>query len=466
MSSQNRPNVIVYFTDSQRWDCSSLHGNPLDLMPTFDRYAIRGAHLFNAFSPQPVCTPARACFQTGKYGTQSGVYRNGLGLRRDERTLAHWFGDAGYDTAYIGKWHLAGGSGAGDAHGHVPEESRGGYRYWLAANTLEMVSEPYRCVVYDSQGKEQVLPGYRVDALTDAAIRCIDAPRAKPIYLFLSQLEPHSQNHLGSFVAPEGYRERYTSRWTPPDLLGLPPLAGDVMTLGERAQHGLADYWGMVRRIDESLQRLMDTLKSKRILDNTIVVFTSDHGTHFNTRNRAGKCSPHESSIRVPTAIWGDRFNGGGRVEELVSLLDLPPTLLDACGIPVPEQMVGHSLLPLLRGDRGGWQEEVFIQVSQTEVGRYVRTKRWKYGATAPDANAWNDAGAGRYVESCLFDMENDPYELINLIGLESHRRVATRMRERLLRRMKEAGELLPVVEDAPSRKSNQRGVDEREVNA
>ena len=122
--------------------------------------------------------------------------------------------------------------------------------------------------------------------------------------------------------------------------------------------------------------------------------------------------------------------------------------------------------MPLIRGDRKGWPEEVLIQISQSEVGRCVRTKRWKYAVTAPQASAWHDASADRYVDACLFDLEHDPYELVNLVGLESHRPVVKRMRQRLLTRMKEAGEAPPVLEDVPVKRSGQRRVDDWEVDA
>ncbi len=102
-----QPNVIVFFTDQQRWDTTGVHGNPLDLTPNFDRMARRGTHFAHTFTPQPVCGPARSCFQTGQYATQTGCWKNGIPLRPDARTLAHHFNDAGYETGYIGKWHLA-----------------------------------------------------------------------------------------------------------------------------------------------------------------------------------------------------------------------------------------------------------------------------------------------------------------------------------------------------------------------
>ena len=429
------PNVIVFFTDQQRWDTTGIHGNPLDLTPNFDRMARQGTDVHYAFTCQPVCGPARACLQTGLYATETGCYRNGIALPQDSVTLAHCFKGAGYDTAYIGKWHLAEG-GAGP----VPPEQRGGYDYWLASNLLEFTSDAYDLLMYDSDEQPQKLPGYRVDAQTDAAIRYIDGHQANPFFLFMSFLEPHHQNHRDDFPAPPGYAGRYRGRWTPPDLAAL----------GGTAQGQLAGYCGMVNRLDEALGRLIDALISLDMLDNTIILFTSDHGCHFRTRNDEYKRSPHEASIRLPTAFYGGPFNGGGRLAELVSLVDLPPTLLDAAGIDAPAHMQGRSILPLLRGEDLDWSQEVFVQISESQVGRAIRSKRWKYAVTAPDKNGWDDPGSDSYVEAELYDLLADPEELRNLAGLETHRALCDVLRSRLIKRMILAGEDEPVIEPAP----------------
>jgi arylsulfatase A-like enzyme len=443
----DRPNVVVFFTDQQRWDTSGLHGNPLDLMPNFDRMAQQGTHVSRSFTCQPVCGPARSCLQTGLYATQTGCYRNGIPLPRDAKTLAHHFREAGYTTGYIGKWHLAN-------EEPVPEEKRGGYEYWLGANVLEFTSDTYRTDVYDNDNKPVRLPGYRVDALTDAAIRYVDQHREEPFYLFMSFLEPHHQNHLDDYPPPEGYRERYAGRWIPPDLAAL----------GGSTQQHLGGYFGLVRRLDEALGRLLDALRSLALRENTILLFTSDHACHFKTRNGEYKRSCHESSIRVPTALTGGPFLGGGHLRELVSLVDLPPTLLDAAGLPVPAEMAGRSLLPLTRGQREGWPEEVFVQISEAQVGRAVRTQRWKYGVHAPDKSGGRDPGSDRYVEEYLYDLEYDPYELSNLAGFASHQEVATVMQQRLIRRMVAAGEEAPTIESAESRPNRQRRVTPEEA--
>lgn len=423
-----RPNVLFILTDQQRFDSTGAHGNPLDLTPNFDRMALEGMHLFNAFTPQPVCGPARACLQSGLYATQTGCFANGIPLPPDTPSLAKRFNEAGYRTGYIGKWHLA--RNQDDAG--IPVEYRGGYNDWLASNALEFTSDAYYTVMYDGEGRAARLPGYRVDALTDAAIRYIDAHQTEPFFLFLSYIEPHFQNTRDDYPAPHGYAERYHARWTPPDLQALG---------GGNAYQHLGGYWGMIKRLDEALGRLLDSLRSLGLLENTVVVFTSDHGNHFKTRNSEYKRSCHDSSTRVPMAIQGPGFWRGGRVEEMVSLLDLPPTLLDACGIPIPENWVGRSLLPLARGEAGDWPDDVYIQISESQVGRAVRTRRWKYAVRAPEKSGALDADSDVYHEEFLYDLLADPCELNNLAGCDSHQAVAAQMRARLLRRMAQAGE-------------------------
>lgn len=432
--ASTQPNVIVFFTDQQRWDTTGMHGNPLNLTPNFDRVAQRGTHVYNSFTCQPVCGPARSCLQTGLYATQTGCYRNMIPLPRDAKTLAHYFKAGGYQTGYVGKWHLGTGVDA------VSAEERGGYDYWLASNLLEFTSDAYDTVMYDNDNQAVKLPGYRVDALTDAAIRYVDDHKDNPFYLFISYIEPHHQNHRDDYPAPDGYQEDYTANmWIPPDLLALG---------GSTYQH-LAGYYGMVKRLDEAFGRLLDALRSLDLLDNTVVLFTSDHGNHFKTRNDEYKRAPHDSAIRVPTVFQGPGFNGGGRITDLVSLIDLPPTLLDAAGLPIPDEMMGRSILSLLNGE--AWRDDMFIQISESQVGRAIRTQRWKYSVSAPDADAWNDAGSDTYKEEYLYDLLADPYELNNLIEIEVFNEVKQVLRERLVRRMVEAGEAEPTIELMPT---------------
>ncbi len=445
----SRKNVVVFFTDQQRWDMMHAHGNPLRVTPNLDREAVVGTHVTNSFTCQPICGPARACLQTGLYATNHGVFTNGIALDSSLPTLGRLFRDAGYRTAYFGKWHL----GSRDP---VPVCERGGYADWLAANALEATSRPYDTVVFDDNDDEVRLPGYRVDAITDAAIRYVDNHADEPFFVFVSLLEPHHQNDLDDFVPPRGYREQYAGTWLPPDLAAL---------RGSAYQH-FSGYLGMVKRIDEAYGRLLDALESLGLRDDTIVLFSSDHGCHFKTRNSEYKRSCHDSSIRVPTVITGPGFFAGGALRELVSIVDLPPTLLDAASIPAPDSMEGRSVLPLVRGERCGWPDDVLIQISESHVGRAIRTHRWKYAVIAADKDGVHDRGSDCYAEAELYDLQCDPYELTNLIGLHSHREVANALRDRLVRKMVTAGETAPKIVAAPPRDSGQRRVLPVEVNA
>ncbi|MFJ4776479.1 sulfatase-like hydrolase/transferase [Streptomyces sp. NPDC088762] len=446
------PNVIVVLTDQQRWDTTGVHGNPADVTPEFDAIARGGTHFAQALTPQPVCGPARAALQTGRYPTATGVFRNGVPIPTGIPTLASVFAQAGYVTGYIGKWHL-GGADAAEA-GPVAPERRGGYQRWLASDLLEFTSDAYRTVLFDEQGDPVRLIGFRSDALIDAAIRFVADHHTRPFLLFVSFLEPHHQNATDDYPAPLGYRERYEGRWLPPDLAALTPGAPQ----GGAHRH-LAGYLGQIKRVDEGVGRLRDSLRSLGLTDSTVLAWTADHGSHFRTRNEEYKRSAHDASIRVPLALTGSGFTGGGRVERPVSTIDLMPTLIEAAGLSVPAATQGRSLLPLLGGgDDPERPQEVFVQISESHVGRAVRTARWKYAVSAPQADPWQDAGASHYRETELYDLGTDPYELENLAGLVSHRDVADQLRETLVRAMLRAGEEQPVIEAAPARVLDGRG--------
>lgn len=448
MTAQKKPNVIFFFTDQQRWDTSGLFGNTMDLTPNFDRMAMEGTHCYNAYTCQPVCLPARSCLQTGLYASQMEIYDNSGELPEGSQTLGHYFRDAGYRTGYIGKWHMC--------HDHiVPRHRRDGYDDWLGANTLESVSDAYHTIMYDDDGQEVFLPGYRVDAETDIAIRYIHDHRDHPFFLMVSYLEPHFQNTRDDYPAPDGYEQRYLNPWTPPDLQALN---------GTSARH-LPGYYGMVKRLDEALGRIRDALKSMGMDDNTIILYTADHGCHFKTRNSEYKRSCHDGSIRVPMALTGPGFDGGGRLQNMISLIDVPPTLLDACGIDVPDHMQGHSILPLIRRQADDWPGEVFVEITDTGwMRRCVRTNRWKYSVKALTPKQENHGHADAYEEEELYDMMADPWELNNVMGFESHAKVTDIMRQRLLRHMEALGQSI-TIRPAPEVASGQKVVNDDEVN-
>ena len=319
--------------------------------------------------------------------------------------------------------------------GQCPAENRAGFTDWLGANHVEGTSGPYSAQLWDENDQPVQLPGYRSDAQTDAAIRYIQQrgqTPEQPYLLFLSYLEPHFQNSDDSYPTPRGMEMDYVGKWMPPDLVALG---------GSSAGHW-SGYCAMVKRLDDGLGRLMDALESTNQTEDTMVVFISDHGCHFKTRNAEYKRSPHESSVRVPFALWGPKWDGGGEHRCPANLVDLAPTLLDAAGIAIPATMEGVSLLPVVRGEKNHLPDESYIQFGDGGLppGRALRTSRWKYAVTASD-NFVNQGTADTYEESHLYDLQSDPYELANLIDSAPHESVREEFRARLLKRMSAIGE-------------------------
>jgi len=429
--NNKKPNVVVFLTDQQRWDTSSLHGNPMDLMPNFKRLADEGTHFSHSFTPQPVCGPARSCIQTGCYATTTEVYKNGIPFPKHLPSLASYFNQEGYNTGYIGKWHLGGTPFSPDRDKQipVPKEYQGDYKYWLGCDLLEFTSREYDTRLFDKEGNEVKLPGYRVDALTDEAIRYIDREKENPFFLFLSFLEPHHQNTSDNYPPADVYKNKYDNN------LYIPK---DLLTLKGSSPYQLSDYYSLVKKLDDCLGRVMDAIKSLDLDDNTIILFATDHGNHFKTRNGEYKRSCHESSIRIPIAAKGGVFNNGGTFKHLFSLVDLAPTLLDACNIKQKVKMEGHSAIPLIDRKTDEWEDVAFIQISESIVARAIRTNRWKYCVEDNTLDPHENKNSSTYRESYLYDLESDPYELVNLVGMDVYRDVSDNLKETLLNKIEE----------------------------
>ena len=418
----NKPNIIFYFSDQQRADSAGCYGQKLPVTPNLDKIAEEGTLFENAFTCQPVCGPMRACLQSGVYASQNGCYRNDIALPTDTKGIAHYLTEAGYDTAYIGKWHLASDSEHRLATKPTPKERRGGYDYWRAADILEFTSHGYNGYVFDENNNRLDFKGYRADKINDFAIEYLKKPHEKPFFMFVSQLEPHHQNDRLRFESPKGLKNKFKNYEVPGDLKG---------TLGDwRVQ--MPSYLACCNSVDTNFGRLIQTLRDEGLYDNTVIIYTSDHGCHFRTRNMEYKRSCHENSIKVPLVITGGAFTGGGRITDLVSLIDLPATVLDIAGAEIPEHFMGKSLT-----DKKG-HESVFIQISESQIGRAVRTDRWKYSVSAKNADK---AFADEYKDDFLYDLENDPYEKNNLIHSAEHSEIRLEMRRLLLEYMKKTGE-------------------------
>ncbi|MCF7853859.1 MAG: sulfatase-like hydrolase/transferase [Candidatus Pacebacteria bacterium] len=445
-----QPNIVFFFSDQQRWDTCGCYGQPLDVTPNLDRMAREGVRFEHAYTCQPVCGPARACLQTGKYAAEVGCYRNGVALPQDQKTVANWMSELGYDVGYIGKWHLASTHrrySPEDDHleedinfreNAVPLNRRGGFKdYWLASDVLEYTSHSYDGHMFDADGHKRCFPDgrYRADAQTDWVIEYLQNRKTQnPFYLFVSYIEPHHQNDHKHYEGPKGSKEQFKNFTVP----------GDLEDTGGDWREEYPDYLGCCHSLDKNLGRIREELERQGIADNTIIIYTSDHGSHFCTRNSEYKRSCHDGCTHIPMVIHGPGFTGGKVIDKLVSLIDLPRTILDIAGLEVPAYVRGRSLKPLAEGAVDDWRDEVFLQISESQCGRAIRTKKWKYSVEAP--HNYRGPRADVYHEAFLFDLEADPHEKNNLVRSSEHAAVREDLARRLKRCMVEAGEKEPVI--------------------
>lgn len=413
----SRPNVLVVLSDQQRPDSCGTFGQRLPVTPVLDGLAADGVAFDEAFTVQPVCGPARSILQTGLLPTTTGTWRNGLALPEGVDTLADRFHGLGYRTGYVGKWHLASNRGpnlpadrtvARYETRPVPADRRGGYRdAWAAADALEHTTGPAGGVIFDEDGAEIELTGYRVDALTDVALDRLDRLTAadddQPFLLFVSFLEPHHQNNRFRAIGPPGWADRFRDFDRPGDL---PAWRGDW-------RWNYAEYLACCASIDANLGRMVDALRASGRLDDTLIVFASDHGNHFRTRNGEYKRSCHDASLRIPLVLSGPGFRGGERRADLATNLDLVPTLVRAAGGDDP----GLDGRPLQ--DPATGPDDVFVQISEAQIGRALRTRTHTYAVKAPTRNPIAGhlrPAADHYVETHLYDNEADPHQRHNLI--------------------------------------------------
>jgi len=438
-----RPDILFLFSDQQRWDTCGCYGQRADITPSLDRLAREGVRFEKAFTCQPVCGPARACLQTGKYATEVGVHTNHRQLPPAEKTLARYLSAEGYEVGYVGKWHLAS-RGPRDGPENfrtkaVPHGLRGGYRdFWLASDVLEFTSHSYDGYMFDQDGNRRDFPEgrYRADVLTDWAIDYLRRrDRRRPLFLFVSYIEPHHQNDHGHYEGPRGSKERFRNFSVPGDLVDA---AGDW-------REEYPDYLGCINSLDRNVGRFRDELERLGRAEDTLLIYTSDHGSHFRTRNAEYKRSCHDSCIRIPMILHGPGFRGGIAPSELVSLIDLPPTILRAAGIDPPSCMRGRALQELLSGSPVEWPGEVFLQISESHCGRAIRTRKWKYSVRAPDKDGSAPA-SDVYVEDFLYDLDADPWERNNLVCAPGQAAVRRELAVVLKRRMVEAGEKEPEI--------------------
>jgi choline-sulfatase len=403
------PNLLLVICDQLGLDAISAHGFPDAQTPNLDRLIGRGTTFLESHSTSPVCSPARSSLMTGRMPAETGVVSNGRPIHSSRPNLGQWFAEHGYETVYCGKWHLPGGTPATD-DGFRVLPSRGGY------GQVDDAVLSHTCEAY----------------LRSRA-------NAGPLLLVASFLQPHDICYYGNHPGwrmPEGvpYEQiRDELPELPPNHKVRPkaPAALDRIVCDwyddEQWRYYLYLYARMVEMLDADVGRLFDAVDDSGQAENTLILFTADHGDGRGRHSHVAKWYPYDEAAKVPLiACSPGRVAANLRdAEHLVCGLDVIPTLCDYAGIQPPEGVPGRSLRPLLEDKPTTWRE--FVSSEHHISGRMVRSERFKYVRYPDDP-----------VEQ-LFDMKSDPWEMKNLYEdaqyadvLADHRRMLAEFQGRL----------------------------------
>ena len=420
-----KPNILYIIADEWRAMSTGYNGDPNVKTPNLDKLAGQGLNYVNAVSVDPVCTPYRASLFTGRFPTSTGMFLNDLYLPADELCMAEIFADAGYDTAFIGKWHL-------DGHGRsnfTPRERRQGWDFWMA---LECSHDYNHSAYYQGDDPDiKYWDGYDAFAQTKAAQAYLKdkARHDKPFVMVLSMGPPHFPTH----TAPKELQDLY-----PPESLKLPPNVTKDMEA--RARKTLQGYYGHCTAVDQCIGELMATLKQAGLDENTIVVFTSDHGdnigSHGNIPNQ--KQFPWDEVANIPFLLRYPAAGGpkGATVKTPLTTPDILPTLLGLAGLPIPETVEGVNLARTVT-DPAADIDHVALYESVAPFsltgGKRPENKR-EYRAIRTDKYTYVRDLDGPWL---MYDDENDPYQLNNLVGKPDYAELQQQLDAKLTEQLK-----------------------------
>jgi arylsulfatase A-like enzyme len=441
-----RPNIVFFLIDDMRFDAMGFMGHPSWLRtPNIDRLRAEGALFANAFVVDSLCSPSRAAFLSGRYGHCNGVRDNmGHELSPEVRTYPMLLQEAGYDTAFVGKWHMA--------NTNMP---RPGFNYWLSFTGQGVYERP----TLNEDGRQFQAEGYMTDLLTDYALNYLQRPRTGPFSLCLWHKAIH-----GPYTPAERHKNLYTGEEYPkpvswddtfetkphwqravahgaggpnafaapcPDKLELRPWDGK--------QEGRLNYYRSLAAVDDSVGKVYDMLQRLGQLDDTIIVFAGDNGYFLGEHRRGDKRLMYEESLRIPLLIRYPRMvAAGSTVEQMVLNIDMAPTFLEAAGVDAPAEMQGRSTCPLFSAQAPAWRPSFLYEYVQE--GRFlvptmlgVRTERWKY-VTYPTLQDLDE----------LYDLQTDPHEMTNLAADPAFAGKLAEMKAELERLKKETGYVAP----------------------
>jgi N-acetylglucosamine-6-sulfatase len=444
-----RPNIVVIVVDDLRWDEFGAAGHPWLKTPNIDRLAAEGAYFVNSFHAVPLCSPNRATLLTGQYPSQHGIIDNVARNRLSHRleTFPAALQTVGYETAFLGKWHM----------GNDPTP-RPGFDYWAGLPGQGRSVDPE---LFEN-GKLSVVKGYATDLLTDRAIAFINRPRSGPFLVYLAHKAVHpdvrqrddgsvdesssigyvpAPRHLATYERQVLPRRRSVVK-TLGDLTGKPAIRralaynatgtvgpkDDTLAAPEVDETTIRRRAEMLLSVDEGIGRIVRALEDRGELDRTVFVFTSDNGFFFGEHGlTTERRLPYEESIRNPLIIrYPPVARAGSRPAQLALTVDVAPTLLELAGAPIGAHIQGRSLVPVLRGQADDWRTSVLVEFYTYENPfphlmdldyRALRTERYKYihWVRFPELDE-------------LYDLEADPFEMRNLAKEPS----AAALRERL----------------------------------
>ncbi len=411
-----RPNVLFILADQLRARSLSVYGERNIETPHLDRLAGEGTVLENMISTCPLCTPYRAMLLTGRHPQTTGHVFNHVVTRHDEVSVADTFNRAGYRTGWVGKWHLdSSGFGDGMVPHYTPEgRDRLGFDYWRGYNCHMCYFDGFVCkedwMFEPWQGYETVgLQRYVHEFIEQTGDGAIHGKVDAPFCLFLS---PHQPHWTSATFAPDAYYDRL------PVELTLPANVPDSQREASLAAY--RHYLAMTLALDDMVGDLVDYLERTGLAENTIVVFTSDHGSQMGSHGLDPweKTAPYESTVRVPGIVrWPAKMVAGQRCDALTAPVDLMPTLAGLCGIQAPDTVEGHDLSDAWLGKPGAFEQNAVLTMNFTAgwPGRLTNGNEWRGLRTKRHTYArWLD---GREL---LFDLAEDPLELNNIMSASS----------------------------------------------
>jgi len=417
--AQRKPNVVLVFADQWRAQATGYAGDPNARTPNLDRLAGRSVQFTNAVSCCPVCSPYRASLLTGQYPLTHGVFLNDVPLTDNAVSLAQACRREGYQTAYIGKWHLDG----NHRSAFIPRDRRQGFEFWKVLGCTHAYNNSF---YYGDEDVKLRWEGYDSIAQTREAQRYIrDHADGPPFLLVVSWGPPHDPYG----TAPQKYRDL-----SDPERIAL--RANVPEQDRDRARQAAAGYYAHIAALDDCIGELLDTLRQTGIERETIFVFTSDHGDMLYSHGCQNKQRPYDESIRVPLllrypALLGDR---GATIDMPINSPDIMPTLLGLSGIPMPGSVEGMDFSGVLKGSPAPDSAALiacyspFGQWTRARGGREYRGVRTRRHTYVRDLNGpW-----------LLYDNQSDPYQLKNLCNDPEHATLQTRLDALLSARLKE----------------------------